>query len=85
MTQEGTYSVAEQSGPWLFCTINLNRGKGDCCCEWLDDLRLKQRFLHDFLLFLRLAREWTTSAMNVLGYKVYGRDYVNHFPRPFMG
>ena len=76
MTQEDTRSSHGQSGPWLFCTINLNRAEGDRCCEWLDDLRHKHHILHDFFCFYALNETdgWKTSAMNVPGLIVYGRD-----------
>ena len=87
---------AGQSGPWLFCTINLNRENGDRCCEWLDELRHKHSFLHDIHYFCALQETdiWTTSAMNVPKYIVYGRDHartailcpreVNHFRRSWV-
>ena len=64
-----------QSGPWLFCAINLIR-KNDWCCEWLDDLRRKH-ILQQFPCFYALQEtdNWTTSAMNVHGYIAHGRDH----------
>ena len=58
--------------PWLCCTIDLDREKGDCCCEWLDALRHRHHFLHDCHCFYALqgTDKWTTSAMNVPGYIV---------------
>ena len=85
--------ATEASSPWLFCTINLNREKGDWCCEWLDDLRHKHHFLDGCSCFFALQEtdSWTTSAVNVPGYIVYGNDHgrtailcpreVNHFSR----
>ena len=73
--------------------MNLNREKGDWCCEWLHDLRHKHHILHEFPCFYALQEtdHWTTSAMNVPGYIVYGTDHgrtailcpreVNHFRR----
>ena len=71
-----------QSGPWLFRAINLKREKGDWCCEWLDDLRHKHHILHDLPCFhaIQETDNWTTSAMNVHGYIVYGRDHVKTTP-----
>ena len=65
------------SSPWLLRTINLNREKGEWCCEWLDDLRHKHHILHDFPCFYALQEtdNWKTSAMNVPGYTVYGTDH----------
>ena len=53
--------------PWLCRTI----------FDWLDDLRHKHHISHDFLCFyaLRETDNWTTSAMSVPGYIVYGRDH----------
>ena len=65
--------------------------KGDWCCEWLDDLKHKHHMLHEFSCFYALQEtdNWTTFAMNVPGYIVYGTDHgrtailcpqeVNHF------
>ena len=63
-------------GPWLFCTINLNRENGRWCCEWLDDLRQKHRLLHDFPCFCALQEtdNWTNFAVDVPGHIVYGCD-----------
>ena len=60
-------------GPWLFCTIDLNRENGQRCC---DDLQHKHRLLHDYPCFyvLQETDNWTISAMDVLGHIVYGRD-----------
>ena len=45
--------AAEQSGSWLFCTINLIRENGDWCWEWVDDLRHKNSvFCMTFLAFM---------------------------------
>ena len=62
--------ATEASSPCLFCTINLNREKGDWCCDCLDDLRHKHHILHELLCFYSLQEtdNWTTSAMNVPGY-----------------
>ena len=66
------------------------------CCEWLDDLRHKRRFLLDVPCFYALQEtdNWTTSAMNVLGYTACGRDLcerailcrrqVSHFRRSWV-
>ena len=53
-----------------FRTINLNREKGDWCCEYLDDLRHKHHFLHDYSCFFALQEtdSFTTSSMNVPGH-----------------
>ena len=79
-----------------FCTVNLNREKGDSCCEWLDDLRHKHHILHDYTCFSALQEtdNLMTSAMNVAGYIVYGNDLgrtailcpreVNHFRRSWI-
>ena len=76
--------------------MNLNRENGDWCCEWLDDLRHTHRFLHDVRCFYALQEtdSRTTSAMNVPGYIVCGRDHgrtailcprdVNHFRRSWV-
>ena len=68
--------ATEASSPWLFCTINLNREKGEWCCEWLDDLRHKHHILHDYPCFYTLQEtdNWTTSSINGPGYIVYGTD-----------
>ena len=78
------------------CTINLNREEGDWCCEWLDDLRHKHHILHDYpsVYALQETDNWTTSAMNVPSYIVYGNDHgktvilcpreVNHFRRSWV-
>ena len=85
-----------EASPWLFCTIELNREKGDWCCEWLDDLRHKHHILHELPCFyvLQETDHWTTSARNVPGYSVYGTDHgrtdilcpweVNHFRRSWV-
>ena len=51
--------------------------KGDWCCQWLDDFRHKHRILHHCpcVYALQETDKWTTSAMNVPGYIVYGNDH----------
>ena len=77
MTQEGTYSSRGAVWTVALLHVNLNRDNGDWCCEWLDDLRHKHRFLHDLHCFYALQEtdRWTTSAMNVPQFFVYGRDH----------
>ena len=79
-----------------FAPVISTENQGDWCCEWLDGLRHKHRMLHDFPCFYALqeADPWTTSAMNVPGYIVYGTDHgrtailcpreVNHFRRSWV-
>ena len=66
-----------RSSPWLLCTITLNREKGVWCCEWFVDLRHKHHILYELPCFYALQEtdHWTTSAMNVRGYIVYGTDH----------
>ena len=83
-------SATEVSSLWLFRIINLNRGKCDWCCEWLDDLRHEHHILHDSPCSCALQEtdNWTTSAMNGPGYIAYGRDHsrtaINHFRRSWV-
>ena len=79
-----------------FALVNLHREKGDWCCEWLGDLRHRHHILHDLRCFYALQEtdHWTTSAMNVPGYIVYGTDHgrtailcpreVDHFRRSWV-
>ena len=34
--------VMGRSGPWLFCTINVNRENGKCCEDLVEDLRRRR-------------------------------------------
>ena len=88
-SQLGLWSVSDSESlwPWLLCAIV----KVVIGAVWLDDLRHKHNILHDFPCFYSLQEtdNWTTSAMNVPGFIVDGRDHdktatpcpreVNHF------
>ena len=69
-------SATRMFGPWLFCTISPNRENRRWCCEWLDDLRHKHRFVNDFpcVYALQETDNWTISAMDVPGHIENGRD-----------
>ena len=63
-------------GPWLFCTINLNRENGDGVVSGWTTCDTSTYFCMTFRVFYALQEtdNWTISAMYVPGHIVYGRD-----------